>query len=147
MFALPAIEGPPRALADERGAPVLLHFFATWCEPCKPELRSLAAFNKQRGGQVRILAVSVGDVPSRVRRFLEETPVNFPIVLDAGRSVARAWNIEGLPSTIVLDGNLTPRLAVTGDLDWMSPAVGQEIDRALAHEHDPTTNGKCSMGE
>ena len=137
MFDLPGLDGRSRALAAESGRPVLVHFFATWCEPCKAELGSLRRFTEQRADQVRVLAVNVGEVPGRVRRFLEDTPVNFPVLLDADRAVAKSWAVVGLPTTVVLDKNLNPRLAVTGDLDWTNSDVGAEIDRALASTPNP----------
>jgi len=136
MFDLPALDGRSRALAAESGRPILLHFFATWCEPCKAELGSLRRFSETRSDQIQVLAVNVGEVPGRVRRFLDETPVTFPVLLDADRAVAKSWAVEGLPATVVLDKNLTPRLAVTGDLDWTNTGVGREIDRALASTPD-----------
>lgn len=83
-----------------------------------------------------VLAINVGEVPARVRRFLDTTPVSFPVLLDQDRVVTKAWRVEGLPTTIVLDRALTPRLAVTGDLDWTRPDVGAQIDR-LAHAPNP----------
>ena len=136
MFKLPDLSGRARTLADERG-PILVHFFATWCEPCKAELANLTRFADRRADQMRVLAVNVGEVPGRVRRFLEDAPVNFPVLLDADRAVSKLWAVEGLPTTIVLDKNLTPTLAVTGDLDWTNEDVGAEIDRALAKAPDP----------
>jgi thiol-disulfide isomerase/thioredoxin len=137
MFKLPDVSGQVRALGDEKGRPILVHFFATWCEPCKAELGSLRQFVDQSADKVGVLAVNVGEVPGRVRRFLEDVPVNFPVVLDEDRAVSKSWAVEGLPTTVVLDKNLTPRLAVTGDLDWTNVDVGAEIDRALAKTPDP----------
>lgn len=136
MFALPDLDGEKRALAEESGRPVLVHFFATWCEPCKDELPGLQQFVDARRGEIGILAVNVGEVPSRVRNFLKQTPVTFPVVLDADRSVTRSWAIEGLPATVVLDRTLTPRLAVTGDLDWTDARVGREIETVLANKSE-----------
>jgi thiol-disulfide isomerase/thioredoxin len=132
QFTLPAIDGSSRALAAEGGRPLLLHFFATWCEPCKAEFASLQQFFARRGDEVGVLAVNVGEVPGRVRSFLKETPVSFPVLMDGDRTVTKSWAVEGLPTTVVLDRSLTPTLAVTGDLDWTDAAVGREIDTALA---------------
>lgn len=131
-FALPDLAGRTHALAEESGRPVLVHFFATWCEPCKAELGSLRRFADQRAGRIRVLALNVGEVPGRVRRFLDDSPVNFPVLLDADRAVATAWDVEGLPTTVLLDGTLRPRLTVTGDQDWASAEMSGEIDRILA---------------
>ena len=46
------------------------------------------------------------------------TPVNFPVLLDRDRAVAKQWKVDSLPSTFVLDANLRPRLAVESDFAW-----------------------------
>lgn len=134
MFALPGLDGHSRALAAERGRPVVVHFFATWCEPCKAELGTLQQFFATRGTKLGVIAVNVGEVPARVQNFLKETPVSFPVLLDGDRAVTKAWAVEGLPTSFVLDRNLKPILAVTSDLDWASADVGGEIDEALASD-------------
>jgi hypothetical protein len=45
-------------------------------------------------------------------------PVNFPVLLDRERSVAKAWDVYTLPTTYVLDEELAPKLAVNGDFAW-----------------------------
>jgi hypothetical protein len=44
--------------------------------------------------------------------------VNFPVLLDRDRAVAKAWTISTLPSTVILDRNLKPRLGVEADFAW-----------------------------
>jgi thiol-disulfide isomerase/thioredoxin len=119
-FTLPSISsGQPIRLASERGRVVLVHFFATWCEPCReelPALRRLVA--RAEPGSLAVLAIAVADVDLRVERFLQTIPVNFPVLLDRDRAVAKAWTIWTLPSTVILDGNLRPRLGVEADFPW-----------------------------
>ena len=75
------------------------------------------------------MAISVAEVELRVRRFLETTPVNFPVLLDQDRAVTKAWKISTLPSTVVLDDTLTARLAVDGDFAWDRINAATLIDR------------------
>lgn len=134
----------PLALADQRGKIVLLHFFATYCEPCRPEMASLNRFLKQNAGKpFAVFAVDVGEIDLRVRAFFEKEPVDFPIVLDRDRKVSKAWGIYALPTTIVLDEKLQPRLIVEGDLDWSHPEVLQKLEALLpARTHPaPRTGG------
>ena len=118
-FSLPDLDGTTHAVAALRGRVVLVHFFATWCEPCREELASLTRLVERRSGEtLSVLAVNVAEVPVRVRRFLEAAPTKFPVVLDANRAVTKAWGVSGLPTTFVLDQTLVARLFVEGDLDW-----------------------------
>ncbi|MFT3732905.1 MAG: TlpA disulfide reductase family protein [Hyphomicrobium sp.] len=134
MFALPDVDGREQKLAAQRGHPVVLHFFATWCEPCKAEFGPLQTFFEKRRDQLDVLAVSVGEVPGAVRTFLKQTPVDFTVLLDADRSVTRAWAVEALPTTVILDAKLKPILLATREVDWNSADVGAAIETALASE-------------
>jgi thiol-disulfide isomerase/thioredoxin len=123
-FALADLEGARQDLNERAGQVVLVHFFATWCEPCREELPSLSRLvQTQPGERLSVLAVNVGEVPARVQRFLEATPVEFPVLLDADRAVTKAWGVSVLPTTFVLDRGLVARLFVEGDLDWLRPDV------------------------
>jgi hypothetical protein len=71
-----------------------------------------------------------------VKRFFASLPVTFPIVLDRDGAVAKAWGADALPTTFMLDRNLTPRFHVQGDLDWNRPAIGRLL-ATLAEERNP----------
>ena len=104
---LPQPAGGQLVIADLRGKPLLLNFWATWCPPCVKEMPLLDAFyqtHRARGWQVVGLAV---DSPTPVRAFLERVPVSFPIGLAGmeGSELSRALgNPTGaLPFTVVLN--------------------------------------------
>jgi thiol-disulfide isomerase/thioredoxin len=99
--------GGELVMANLRGKPLLLNFWATWCPPCVKEMPMLDAFyqvHRARGWQVVGLAV---DSPTPVREFLKRVPVSFPIGLAGmeGSELSRAMgNPNGsLPYTVVLN--------------------------------------------
>ena len=132
-FSLPSLDGPVHDLAQHHGRVLLVHFFATWCEPCGPELASLKDLQSRLAGQpFTILAISVAEADGAVRRFFARDPSPFAILLDRDRSIARAWNIQILPTTIVLDHHSTPRFLAEGDVNWARPDVMATLAGLLA---------------
>lgn len=118
-FALDGLDGRRVALAAEPGQVVLVHFFATWCEPCLVEVPALRRLvERSDPKELRILAISVGEVDLRVRNFADRMRVNFPVLLDRDRSVAKAWDIYSLPTTYVLGPDLKPRYVAEREYDW-----------------------------
>jgi peroxiredoxin len=118
FFSLPNTTGANVALEAARGHVVLVHFFATWCEPCREELPALNRLTARAGGSVKVLAIAVADADRSVQRFFATTPVDYPVLLDRERAVAKAWNVAALPTTFVLDENLQPKFIVETDFAW-----------------------------
>lgn len=128
-FLLDDLHGERRTLQAFAGNVVLVHFFATWCEPCVREMTSLQKLTDiAHGKPLTIIAIDVAEVDLRVRGFFEKRPVPFPVLLDRDRAVAKAWSVSALPSTFVLAPDLTPRLFIEGDLDWSRPDVVTAIE-------------------
>ena len=131
-FALPSLDGPALELVQLRGRTVLIHFFATWCEPCRAEMASLRDLQARLDGRpFAIVAISVAEADGAVRRFFAGESLPFAVLLDRDRSVARAWGIHTLPSTVVLDRTLKPRFMAEGDVDWTRPDVMKVLSDLL----------------
>jgi len=133
LFSLDTIAGGRADLAELRGRVVLVHFFATWCEPCRAELASLQDLvGRLRERPFTVIAVDAGEVDSRVQRFCATLPAPFPILLDRERAVTKAWQVYALPTTFVLDGNLVARFVAEGDFDWSRPEVEEALMKLIA---------------
>jgi peroxiredoxin len=132
-FTLDTLAGGRIDLAEYRGHVVLVHFFATWCEPCRAELASLQQLVlRMQGKHFSVVAVDVGEVDQRVRRFFETVRADFPILLDRDRTLAKAWHVYTLPTTLMLDAELKPRFIAEGDVDWSRPDVDDLLAKLVA---------------
>jgi len=130
-----------------KGRTVLVHFFATWCEPCREELPALNRF-LTRSPTASVVAISVAEVDPRVKRFFAATPVSFPVLLDRDRTIAKSWKISALPTTYVLDANMRPMLVVEADFAWdtvdIEPATGKLI-KSKASEIKTTSERSSNL--
>ncbi len=113
-------QGPPLRLADFKGRPLVVNFWATWCTPCVEEMPLINAFyqqNNSKNWQVLGLAI---DQPSAVKRFLTQHPVEYPIGLAGlnGTDLMTALGNQagGLPFTLVIDGQGGLRFRKLGKL-------------------------------
>jgi peroxiredoxin len=102
-FTLNELNGKPWTLKEQRGKVVVLNFWATWCPPCRKEMPDLEALYQQFKDQgLVILAISDEDA-GKVKPFIAQQKVTYPILLDPGRKVNDLFQIEGIPKTFVYD--------------------------------------------
>lgn len=117
-FSLADSQGAARRIEANPGGITLVHFFATWCEPCRDELPALSRLARRAGAAARVIAISVAEPDMRVRRFLATMQTDFPVLLDPDRATARAWGVSVLPTSFVLDGDLSPRFVAEESVRW-----------------------------
>jgi peroxiredoxin len=104
-FTLAELGGKTWTLKEQRGKVVVLNFWATWCPPCRKEMPDLERLYREFKNQgLVILAISDEDA-DKVRPFIAEQKVTYPILLDPGRKVNDLFQVEGIPKTFVYDRN------------------------------------------
>jgi peroxiredoxin len=103
-WALQDLSGNMVRLSDLRGQVVLVNLWATWCQPCLAEMPDLAALylaHKDEGFVV--LGVNSQERPETVAGFLARSPLPYPVLLDPDLRVARAFAMNSLPASFVID--------------------------------------------
>ena len=104
-FTLTDLEGKSWTLKALNGKVVLVNFWATWCPPCRKEMPDLDALYRRFKDQgLIILSISDEEV-EKVKSYLAEKPVTYPILLDPGRKVNDLFRINGIPKSFVYDRN------------------------------------------
>jgi peroxiredoxin len=125
-FLLHDASGSPLRLTELRGHSVILHFWATWCKPCRVELPTLEAMIQQlAGSDVILIAVAIDEESdaARVQRYAHDLGVNFPVYLAREGIISNRYWSWGVPVTYLIDpeGRLVARSL--GSRDWTSASM------------------------
>ncbi|HEY7961980.1 MAG TPA: TlpA disulfide reductase family protein [Solirubrobacteraceae bacterium] len=126
--ALPraALAGPAVTLAELRGRPAVVVFWASWCTPCGKEAPAFARFYAGLAGRAGLVGVDVEDDRAAARDFVRRNGWRFPSLFDPEGAVYRRYGSIGLPVTVVLDARGRVHETLRGPQTW------QSLERALA---------------
>ena len=104
-FELVSFSGKTYRLSDLRGKVVLVNFWASWCESCKPEARDLeeAYQSYLSRGDVIFLGVDYVDTEKEAMAYLEEFGITYPNGPDLRTEISQAYRIRGVPETYIID--------------------------------------------
>jgi thiol-disulfide isomerase/thioredoxin len=120
-------------LNDLRGRVVLVNFWATWCEPCRDEMPSVARLQaKLKGKPFEVLAVNFGESNDKVAEFVRKEGWSVPVLLDPDKETAAAWGAKGLPMTFLVDAEGRVRYYAFGELDWSGGETLRVVEKLLA---------------
>jgi peroxiredoxin len=103
-LVLPDLAGKTVSLASFRGKPVLINFWATWCDTCRVEMPDIEKLHNRLSPKgVVILGVSMDDnAYTAVPPFIKEHKITFPILV-ADRQVSAGYAVRGLPTAYLID--------------------------------------------
>jgi len=122
------MQGRRHSLEDYRGQIVLVQFWATYCAPCRKEMPTMnRLIKKMQGKPFRILTVNMAESRQQVTQFLEEVPVDFPVLLDSDGSTLARWKVFAAPANFVLDKNGEIIFTLYGAIDWDADEMVQKL--------------------
>jgi len=132
-LTLPQSNGTPRSLVALRGRPVLLNFWASWCEPCRAEMPSLEllAARHEADGLV-VLAVNHRETDGAVERFVSQTGLGLPVLRDRDGAAALAFGVRVYPTTVAIGREGRARFLVVGEVDWQGADARRWVESLLA---------------
>jgi thiol-disulfide isomerase/thioredoxin len=131
-FALTSLDGKKVSLADYKGRPVLVNFWATWCGPCKVEMPWFEEFRKQyaaQGFEILGLADDVDAGKEAIAKVATKTGVTYPILLTDGKVQTSYGPLDVLPMSFYVDrnGKIVEQTAGLGSKDQIEANIKKTI--------------------
>jgi peroxiredoxin len=103
-FTLSELDGSQGALAQYKGQVVMVNFWATWCGPCQQEMPLLdQMYKKYKPAGFTLIGVNVDKEAPPVKELLARKPVSFPVMLDPANQVSKAYHVDEMPSSVIID--------------------------------------------
>ena len=132
-FVIEKLEGGKTSLADHRGKLVLLHFWATWCMPCRVEMPGMESLWQQYKDEgLVILAVSVDEgSKGRIEKYKQIFQLSFPILLDPESEVNDLYKVSNMPTSFLIDAEGQIVSYVSGAADWLEPDTIKLVEEFL----------------
>lgn len=114
-FTLKSKDSGNIRLSEQRGNIVLVNFWASWCGPCRDELPEMEAlYQEYQDLGFEILAVNVDDEASKADVLLDDIEVSFPVLYDTLGEVSELYDVNAMPTTVMIDRDGNQRLVHLG---------------------------------
>lgn len=105
-FSLPDLSGAPHQLADWRGRPIAVNFWATWCDPCRREIPLLKELRRENAkSRLEIVGIAL-DYRDSVQKYVKELGIEYPVLIGekGGYEAVAAFGVDAvLPFTVFAD--------------------------------------------
>ncbi len=106
-FIVYDMNGNTVALSDMRGKPVVINFWATWCNPCLSELGYFEEMYKKYGDSINFMMIDmtdgIQDTEAKVKAFVKDKGYTFPVYLDTKQYAAYTYSVSSIPMTLFIN--------------------------------------------
>jgi thiol-disulfide isomerase/thioredoxin len=103
-FALRSLTGSAVRLSEHLGEVVVINFWATWCGPCRQEMPLLdEIYGKYRRVGMVLLSVNIDENAEPAAEMARTLKVSYPVLFDARKEVSRAYQVNAMPVTVLVD--------------------------------------------
>ncbi|MDT8452245.1 MAG: TlpA disulfide reductase family protein [Gammaproteobacteria bacterium] len=127
-FELEDIDGAEFNLKSTRGRWVFLHFWASWCGPCRKEMPTIEALSKTLDAdKLHFVLVNVAEEEDTIFKFLGIVAPNLTSLMDTDGQITEMWSPRGLPTTFLIDPEGRVRYQAVGGREWDQAAYLQFI--------------------
>ena len=124
-------DGPPILLSYFGKKWVLLHFWATWCPPCREEMPSLEILHRELSDKMVVLTASVDENWEEVNRFFNGNTPQMLLAWDKEQKTAQSFAVGKYPETFLISPENKIVARFSGPRDWSSPAALQYLQQLM----------------
>ncbi len=132
-LALDDLDGRTLNLVDLRGQPVVVNFWATWCQPCAAENPIFAALARQYAGRARFVSVIYQDTAEAIRSYERQHGSWGPALVDPESRTAIRYGVYGVPETFIIDARGIVHEKVTGAVTY--DGLRRSLESLLGARH------------
>ena len=105
-FTLKSNDGKNLRLSEYRGQVLLINFWASWCGPCRQEMPLLEEIQQKYSKLgFTVLGINVDKNSAQADKILNDINISFPVLYDADGSVSKRYNVDAMPTTVIVDRN------------------------------------------
>jgi thiol-disulfide isomerase/thioredoxin len=133
LFTVQTLDGKTLSLSDLKGKGVILNFWATWCPPCRAEIPAMIELQKEYEGKFTFIGIALNDQEEKVRAYISEKGMNYPVAMDNGVANLYGKLIQGglrsIPTSFVIDknGNIIDVIVGMADKSKFRTAIQQTL--------------------
>lgn len=103
-FTLKQKTGGNFRLSEHRGEVLFINFWASWCGPCRQEMPILDELHSRyRSAGFKVVGITIDEDRSKADAMLKKIPVTFPVLYDAESSVSELFDVDAMPTSILVD--------------------------------------------
>jgi len=131
-FTLKNQQGTNLNLAEQRGEIILINFWASWCGPCRKEMPVLQKLqDKYQDLGVQVWGINVEQENQAGKDFLADLDLRFPIFFDQTNSLSKTYQVEAMPTTVIIDRDGNVRFVFQGYKDGFDKKYAAAIKQLI----------------
>ena len=131
-FTLKSLQGKNLKLEEQRGQIILINFWASWCGPCRKEMPVLQSLHqKYQDLGVAVWGVNVEQENQAGRDFLADLNLSFPIFFDQTNTISKTYQVEAMPTTVIVDRDGKVRYIFRGYKDGYEKKYAKAIKKLI----------------
>ncbi|GAB4540297.1 MAG: TlpA disulfide reductase family protein [Thermodesulfovibrionia bacterium] len=131
-FTIEDMNGKMVSISMFKGHPVLLNVWATWCPYCREEMPELnRLYKRYNSSGLVVIAVSIDKNKEKVKRYLEDIPADYIVLIDTENVVSRLYRVYALPTSILIGRDGKVKKVVLGSRKWDSKENREMIEGIL----------------